>query len=327
MKKIYTVYIAGTDSCFFSGPAADEHAAITAAQAAYDEKYLGHTDNVEWSVSEADDDFEFIGTEASVVINTTPFEHNYHGAKLITPRNHSDYTLHNIDIFNVITVNGVDYQAVYQTGNEPIGSDYNAPSPKLSLCDDVCGARTSSFVWDLFKLGESGVLVDEAEFNATWENFDENDDISKFTREDLIRIYDAIVKNNEQAEIYFCELGLPDTEDEDEEECDDEGNVTTTYRIESESCDNDGGVMQAGFESVADAIMEADTWGNINIALTQNFDGNCWAVVNEQTSEAICYLADLDYIAEKYKIEPGEAFYIGPQRVDTYSAEEIAKLV
>jgi hypothetical protein len=104
------------------------------------------------------------------------------------------------------------------------------------------------------------------------------------------------------------------------------GGAKATYRIESDACNNKGGVMAAGFSSVADAIADANSWGRACIALTENFDGHCWSVVNKLTGEAVCYLADLHTIAEKYKIEPGEAFYVGAMRVDSYSAEEIAEL-
>jgi len=48
--RYFRVFLKNTDSEFFDGRAESEKSAIEAAQAAYDEKYPGNVDLLEWSV-------------------------------------------------------------------------------------------------------------------------------------------------------------------------------------------------------------------------------------------------------------------------------------
>ena len=84
-------------------------------------------------------------------ISTTSFDCNYHGSQRAGKSPHG-YVIHNIDVYNVINVNGIELQAVYQCGRSYNYNDYNCPSPHLALSEE---GGTSKVLIKIDRLYES----------------------------------------------------------------------------------------------------------------------------------------------------------------------------
>jgi hypothetical protein len=68
-------------------------------------------------------------------ILTSDFDCNYHSAQIVGNNTHGRYTLHNIDVYNVISIDETDLNAVYQCGASYDYNDYDCPSPRLALSE------------------------------------------------------------------------------------------------------------------------------------------------------------------------------------------------
>jgi hypothetical protein len=60
--------------------------------------------------------------------------------------------------------------------------------------------------------------------------------------------------------------------------------------------------------------------------MTEDIDGYADLIVNEETDETICYLANKEAVCEAFDIVPGESFMSGLMNVGTYSDAELAEL-
>ncbi|MDE3023161.1 MAG: hypothetical protein KGI54_15145 [Pseudomonadota bacterium] len=96
----------------------------------------------------------------------------------------------------------------------------------------------------------------------------------------------------------------------------------STYKIVYQMGEHEMG----GFSTVAAAVAESSSWGDDQIALTENIDGYADAIVNEETGETVIFLANKDAVLEKFGIKEGESFLSGIMNVGTYTQEEIAEL-
>lgn len=55
---------------------------------------------------------------------------------------YGEYDLyHNFSVWNFITINGVDHQAMYQTACSYLHNDYSCPNPELELADTNFGTH------------------------------------------------------------------------------------------------------------------------------------------------------------------------------------------
>ena len=90
--------------------------------------------------------------EKTMNISTTSFDYNYHNAQKAGSSTHGRYVLHNIDVYNVINVNGIELQAVYQCGVSYNYNDYDCPNPNLALSED---GGTSKVLTKINRLYES----------------------------------------------------------------------------------------------------------------------------------------------------------------------------
>ncbi|WP_262965884.1 hypothetical protein [Methylobacter psychrophilus] len=78
-----------------------------------------------------------------------------------------------------------------------------------------------------------------------------------------------------------------------------------------------------GIATVALAVAKASSFGDDVIAMTDNYDGHADVIINEETNEVVCYLADKDAACSKYKINVGESFFSGFTYVGTYTKKEL----
>ena len=74
-------------------------------------------------------------------LSSNQLDDNYHYSELEGGNTTAEYIRHNVDVFNVITVEGIELQAVYQTGLSWPSGDYNNPSTELAL-SEAGGAST-----------------------------------------------------------------------------------------------------------------------------------------------------------------------------------------
>jgi len=96
-----------------------------------------------------------------------------------------------------------------------------------------------------------------------------------------------------------------------------------TFRIENSL----GEVLATGFKTIAEAIAESESWGDIPmIPMTEDFDGMADAVIDESTGETLLFLTSREPVCRMFGIEPGEGFTSGLMVVGTYSADEISAL-
>lgn len=123
-------------------------------------------------------------------ISTTSFDYNYHNSQKAGNSTHGRYVLHNIDVYNVIKVDGIELQAVYQCGMSYDYNDYNCPSPNLALSE---AGGTSKVLAKIDRLYESD-FEDEESILETLEEVKELchviDSIEK-----LKAVYDALKDN------------------------------------------------------------------------------------------------------------------------------------
>jgi hypothetical protein len=80
-------------------------------------------------------------------IQTTAFDSKYHGSQK-TGNNH---VLHNIDVYNTIIIDNMEFQAVYQCGQSFIGDNYNNPNRELELSEDGGTSKVLLLVDRLYK--------------------------------------------------------------------------------------------------------------------------------------------------------------------------------
>jgi len=66
-------------------------------------------------------------------IKASLFEQNTHETQKAGNNLYGYYKLHNLDVYNVITIDNKEYQAVYQTGQSFLHNDYNCPDPDLAM--------------------------------------------------------------------------------------------------------------------------------------------------------------------------------------------------
>ena len=125
-------------------------------------------------------------------IQTTPFDYEYHGSTKRGNYTYGDYVLHEISVYNTITVDDVEMWAVYQTGVTYDYSDYNCPSPVLQMS---CNGGANKGLEILDDLGDD-----------PWDELDE-DYINKildyvnsycsviYTVDKLKELHEAVIKN------------------------------------------------------------------------------------------------------------------------------------
>lgn len=92
-------------------------------------------------------------------ITTTQFDHNYNNSQKAGNAFCGFYVFHNIDVFNVINIDGIELHAVYQCGMSYDYNDYNCPSPNLALSKD---GGTSEVLAKIDRLYESDFEDEES---------------------------------------------------------------------------------------------------------------------------------------------------------------------
>ena len=137
-------------------------------------------------------------------IQTTEFNSEHYGSKIIDSSNYGDYMLHCVDICNEITVDNKTFSAIYQTACGFTGNDYNAPTEKLELSEE---ADTCRFL----------TLIDETDVNDE-DDFDgeileylrDLSGINQLSKDDVRAVKAALSDNLAAAKSEFVELELSD---------------------------------------------------------------------------------------------------------------------
>jgi hypothetical protein len=144
-------------------------------------------------------------------IKTTDFNNNYYGCTEAGSRTYACqfYTLHQIDVFNTIIIDGIEHELLYQPGNGFLHNDYNCPDPDLSLYSTNCS--------DLIKLMES---MSESDFDAL--NSDDLVELKECcssikTADDAFEIYQALNENLISAQAYMDRLELEEYQQVEED--------------------------------------------------------------------------------------------------------------
>jgi hypothetical protein len=142
-------------------------------------------------------------------ITTTDFSHNYHNSQVIEPKNGSAYTLHAIDVFNMILINGMEYGAVYQTAQHFIHNDYDHPSPELGLVDFYHDIGTSRLVSRIAVEDRAYIeALGGADLLDFCETLTDTKDYKRFSVDELLKIHDTVTKNRINARLYLENLDL-----------------------------------------------------------------------------------------------------------------------
>lgn len=123
-------------------------------------------------------------------ISTTSFDYNYHSSQKAGNYTHGEYVFHNIDVFNIINVNGVELHAVYQCGMSYDYNDYNCPSQNLALSE---AGGTSEVLVIIDQLYESD-FEDESTILETLKKVEELCPVIDSV-EKLKAVYDALNDN------------------------------------------------------------------------------------------------------------------------------------
>lgn len=68
-------------------------------------------------------------------IYPTKFEYKHYSTEQTKSRIHGPYAYHNVDAWNTINFEGIELNALYQTGLSYLHNDYDYPSNELELSD------------------------------------------------------------------------------------------------------------------------------------------------------------------------------------------------
>lgn len=164
--------------------------------------------------------FPGISEDNIMKITTTQFAHNYHDSTISGSNTYACgfYTLHQIDVYNEIEINGEKFQAVYQCGNDFLHGDYNCPDPRLSLSDYAGGSGTSRLIFKIWAAGENEIeSLEGDDLQEFCESLSDYTEYTSYTAAELMQIYRAIVDNGFLATEYMDSLELADTEEAEEE--------------------------------------------------------------------------------------------------------------
>jgi hypothetical protein len=94
-------------------------------------------------------------------ISSTPFEYTYHTSKKAGNSTHGRYIFHEVDVYNVINIDGIELQAIYQCGVSYDYNDYNYPRPILELSAD---GGTSEVLATIGRISEKDFDEDDKEY-------------------------------------------------------------------------------------------------------------------------------------------------------------------
>ncbi len=111
------------------------------------------------------------------------------------------YTRHNINIHNKITVKGVAFDAMYQTGTSFRNDDYTLPCNTLKLSHFD---RTDDLIADMAHIKIEGLQTDEQIKNII--SYLKNPLITN--KEDVIALYNVVALNLIEARHYFDSLNI-----------------------------------------------------------------------------------------------------------------------